>query len=336
MSYRQTVSREIAVNYSGSVSYPPSEHGGSMSYSGTAYETVNVDIVVDTNAFDSSVQRCNNHINALTASVGAMNTAQCVAIKDHADKISDTIIEGFFHSIRTDLSAQKSELEQRVEARLMLLRQQAQSLMQKKETMQTDYARTSERYLKIFDDLNKELSTRIHQIDKPVFSLVGSADEQSDRMLHTDMVQTAVTGGKESGVLQAQISAAIVKSDALGAMRRAEDFLVSEASSERLVRHATVRGSGEGHYYLPVCYMETVTEGGTKKRQVYVPERFQGRADLLRRIMDTMDSTDLGGGNEERDAQVSSFMQSEINEHLPKNDGYTLRVKKMINRLLSK
>ena len=79
MSYTESFSRSIAVHYSGTVTvnYPASEHGGSTtaSYSGTAYEQVDVDIHVDTAPFDASVANCNNHVNGLTASVGAMNTA---------------------------------------------------------------------------------------------------------------------------------------------------------------------------------------------------------------------------------------------------------------------
>ena len=55
MSYSRNYSTTIAVHYSGSVSYPASEHGGSVSYSGTAYETVNVEVRVDTDPFDASV-----------------------------------------------------------------------------------------------------------------------------------------------------------------------------------------------------------------------------------------------------------------------------------------
>ena len=100
MSYNRRFTRRVAVPYSGSmtVNYPASEHAGSKTvyYNGTAYEDVEVDIHVDTSPFDASVAICNDHVNALTASVGAMNTAQCIAITENADKVSKSIIDGFF------------------------------------------------------------------------------------------------------------------------------------------------------------------------------------------------------------------------------------------------
>ena len=215
MSYTESFSRTIAVHYSGTVTvnYPASEHGGSTtaSYSGTAYEQVDVDIHVDTAPFDASVANCNNHVNGLTASVGAMNTAQCIAIRKNADKVSKALIDGFFHTVRTDMGTQKAELEQVINARLLLLRQQATSLKAIQDTMAEDYARTTARYQKIFNDLNRELSNRIHEIDQPVFKLVEGVEKQNDRMLHTDMVQTVATISKESSVLQAQVNTASVK-----------------------------------------------------------------------------------------------------------------------------
>ena len=91
MSYSRKFSKTIAVPYSGSksYSYPASEHGGTVTihYSGTAYEEVEVDIHVDTAPFESSVSNCNSNVNTLTASVGAMNLAQCAAIKENADVV---------------------------------------------------------------------------------------------------------------------------------------------------------------------------------------------------------------------------------------------------------
>ena len=102
MSYSRSFTRTVAVHYSGSksVSYPASQNGGSMSvsYSGTAYEDVEVNIHVDTDPFDASEERCNDHVNGLTASVGVMNAAQCAAIAENADKVSQTIIDGFFNT----------------------------------------------------------------------------------------------------------------------------------------------------------------------------------------------------------------------------------------------
>ena len=81
MSYSRSFSKTIAIHYSGSVSYPASQSGGSVSYSGTAYEDVVVNINVDTDAFDSSVRHCNNSVGALTGAVVATEGAQVASIR---------------------------------------------------------------------------------------------------------------------------------------------------------------------------------------------------------------------------------------------------------------
>ena len=141
-----------------------------MPYSGKAEEMVNVDIYVDTDPFDQSVANCNKSVNGLTASVGAMNAAQCLAISQNADKVSKTLIDGFFHTVRTDLSTQRAELEQTVDARLMLLRQQSQMLQQKRKEMEEHYARTSARYQKMFHTMERE-----YALQKPCWSQVISS-----------------------------------------------------------------------------------------------------------------------------------------------------------------
>ena len=62
MSYNRRFSKTITIRYSGTVSYPASERGGTISYSGTATEVVDVNVHVDTNPFDHSVSNCNGQI----------------------------------------------------------------------------------------------------------------------------------------------------------------------------------------------------------------------------------------------------------------------------------
>ena len=340
MSYNRRFSRTIAVHYSGSetFSYPASQSGGTKTvhYSGTAYEDVEVDIHVDTTPFDASVSDCNNDVNGLTASVGAMNAAQCMAIEKNTDKISKTIIDGFFHTVKTDLSTQKLELEQTIEARLILLRQQAAFLREKQQTMSEDYARTTARYQKIFSDLNNELSVRIREIDKPVFNFVENVDAQSDRMLHTDMVQTAVTMSKESSVLQAQIGAAVVKKHALEAMGRAKDFLVSKAQSERIIQNATIDGNGDDRYMIPVCYMRTESDENQVDRKCLMPDFHSEGNHLEERLCDTLDDYDFPEQTEAEKEQLKSYIQNEIARGISGDDNHSMRVRSMINEMLNK
>ena len=86
MSYTRQVRKTIAVHYSGTVSYGPSQNGGTASYSGTAYEDVVVNVEVDTTPFDASTHRCGGQVDLLTGSVAATEAAQVASIKENSRK----------------------------------------------------------------------------------------------------------------------------------------------------------------------------------------------------------------------------------------------------------
>ena len=106
---------------------------------------------------------------------------------------------------------------------------------------------------------------------------VADIEKLNDRMLHTDMIQSAVTMGRESGILQAQISAACVKHHALEAMNQVQNFLITKADSERTVRQSFVEGSGRDRYWVPVCFMETTSEDSRVERQCVTPQQLGAR-----------------------------------------------------------
>ena len=56
MSYTKTIRKTVRIPYSGSVSYGPSQNGGSVSYSGTVTEEIEVNVEVDTDTFEKKYQ----------------------------------------------------------------------------------------------------------------------------------------------------------------------------------------------------------------------------------------------------------------------------------------
>ena len=100
MSYTRTFSKDIRISYSGTVSYPASKTGGVRTYSGTATETVHVNIEVDTLPFDESVVDCTHTVNGLTSSVTATEAAQIMAI----DKNAQTLLKEYGRLSSVNLS----------------------------------------------------------------------------------------------------------------------------------------------------------------------------------------------------------------------------------------
>jgi hypothetical protein len=171
MSYSKPYT--INVPYSGSISvnYPKSENGGSknVSYSGTT--SAEIVIHVDTAPFDHSVARVNNHVDGLTGAVIAMNAAQVAAINNTAQAVSSSILNGFFGTIKAEISQQLQALDSAVKATFGLIQEQGKAVTQKKDQMESDFNRIKSRYVDLFTNLDIECRKRISELDKPAFYL---------------------------------------------------------------------------------------------------------------------------------------------------------------------
>lgn len=272
MSYTRSFSKTIAVHYSGSVSYPASQSGGSKSYSGTAYETVQVNIHVDTDDFDDSIDTCNGQVNLLTGSVVATEAAQVASIGSNARKVGSTIINGFFKTVQSELTQQMAELHSRIDATLVHLRKLADRCVDKQKQMANDYRRLTERYAKVFDDLSRELENRIYQLDEPAFKFRALADKLSADATQSDSNAAAVAvGGSENASLQARLSATIVKHNALQAIRRANTFLQRQQQEAVLLQRSLLAGGGDASHYVPVMLVQSLTGSAGTETRYYAP-----------------------------------------------------------------
>lgn len=271
MSYSRTFNRTITVHYSGSVSYPASQNGGTVSYSGTASKVVSVRVTVDTNPFDRSVQHCNSCVNTLTGAIVATESAQVASIRDKADKVGNAIVSGFFKTVRSEISQQIMELGNRIDATLLHLRELAKNCVDKQRQMEVDYGRISSRYSKIFEELNRELENRIYEIDRPVFAFKQHADSNAGRLLTNDMVGTVAISGAETGKLEAGIGVSVTKRRALNTIQKANRFLQMQKETDDLLSRCKIDDGRDAKYYVPVCFMETSGSNGRIDRQLYRP-----------------------------------------------------------------
>ena len=250
MSYTRKYTKRIAVPYSGytteTFSYPASQSGGtrtvSVHYQGTAYEDVQVNINVDTVPFDAGVANCNSHVDALTGSVVATKTAQVASIREKAKQIGDTVVNGFFNTVRFEISTQIVELQKRVDALLLDMHEKQKKLMALKDQMEKDYHRVTAQYGKIFDDLNKELDNRVHALDQPVFSSANEMYLAEDKFMQMDILNVVALSGKENALLDAQIGTALTKSHAQHALNDANSFLAKKQSTELINEYAYASG----------------------------------------------------------------------------------------------
>ena len=335
MSYRRSYRETIRIRYSGSVnySYPASQSGGSGSvdYSGTVSEDVNVNIEVDTNPFDRSVSNCNGNVSLLTGAVVATQTAQVASINKNAQKVAGSIIKGFFDYIRSDISQQVMELSQRIDAQLLHLRELAKTCVAKQKQMETDYNRISSRYLKIFDDLNHELENRIFEIDKPVFVFKNKIDSHSSSISDNDLVSTVAVLGKESGELQAKMSASIAKKRALSTINQANVFLWKQKKLQSTINSSMMTENYSATRFSPVCFVETNGEKSQISKDVYQPD-FLPEINQ-NKMIESFKIQNWANTTKEQKENIQRYFNSELSTAYTSGNQHEERVRDMIVKI---
>lgn len=327
--YSETVSKTV------SVSYPSSQNGGSTSV--TVDIPVEVNIHVDTNPFDRSVEHCGNNVNLLTAAVVATESAEIASKELNSRKVADTIIGGFFSLIRSDISQQVAELSQSIDAHLMHLKELAQTCLGKKKQMESDYTRIMGRYIKIFGDLNNEFSNRIYELDKPAFAFKNETDHQKIRTSDNDMVNTVAIFGVESSDLQSKISSSIAKKRALDTLNKAKVFLWQQKNLNATIQKSMFNESVTNTMYSPVCYLEVNNAGKQVDKTIF-------SSDYLRLIDNRKKKdellADFSSGSckwqklsLEDQKKIRLYLDNEIHSSMSANDSHSVRVREMIQKI---
>lgn len=332
MSYSRSFTRRVAVHYSGTVRYPASETAGTVSYSGTAYEDVTVNINVETAHFDKSVGECNGNVGLLTGAVVATEAAQVSSIKENAKKVGNTIINGFFKTVGYEISQQISELSNRINATLLHLAELSNRCKEKKKQMDNDYHRLSDRYVKVFDELNAELKNRIYELDRPVFGFRQNIDKNSYKALGTDIVGTVAVSGSENSRLEALISASMVKKQAQETMGKADSFLVRQWQTERLLHECLVPEDFAGKYYIPVCYFEYCDMNNCSQKDLFESGVVSCDRDFL---FEEFEKKQWIDSDIETADQIKNYFLHEVSENCKGADSHTGRIADYINKLFN-
>lgn len=258
------------VHGSKTVSYPASQNGGSTTVSISIPVTVNIH--VDTNPFDNSVRDTENHLTLLTGAVVATESAAVLAKRRNAKKVGQTIVSGFFSYVQSEISQQISEITQQTEALLMHIKGMSETCLAKKDQMMADYKRITGRYLKTFTDLNRELTTRVHQLDQHAFLFKELTEELHRREKGSGTISTIMVFNAEQSDVQVKLSSALAKKRAATAMQKISKFLSQQKKADNAIRHCMQDGSQAKSLYVPVCLSETVSSAGVSDQQVHVPQ----------------------------------------------------------------
>lgn len=230
---------------------------------------------VDTAPMAAEIKTVSNHVKGTTAAVVTMQSAVIAAETNGANKVCSNVNRGFFTLMQSQISQKIANKQSRVEALLMHLNQQKRQLSSIKATMEREYGRIAERYLRIFTSINKELETRIRQIDQPVFEIVNKHMVTSSNRMHA--LSSWATTSQAEGLTQGQqILVSNMKHNAQVALECSTDFL-AQLNEQRILTNKILISNPMGNEdricHIPVVIVETLNdETGITRTDVRSPE----------------------------------------------------------------
>lgn len=291
-----------------------------------------IDCNLDTNPMAATMASVSNHVAATTAAVVSMQSAVIAAEKNGADKVCRNVNRGFLTMMRSQISQKVAYKKSRVDALLFKLAQQKKRLLAIKANMEVQYNRIAERYLRIFSVINRELKTRLLQIDQPVFKFVNKdVAATSNRM--NSMSAWVSTAQDEDVALSQRLLVANVKANAEKAIRRSADFLAQMGEQKRLtglILHSLSSPDDCGDIRVPVLIRESENDVSQVPRvDIFTPDSLAPASVSL--LSDAVrSSADLPW----RDGPVQPELAERF-AYLMQSSGAPTRVKDVAMRLFS-
>lgn len=216
---------------------------------------------IDTTPMANELNSVSNHVMGTTAAVVTMQGAVITAENNSANKVCSNVNRGFFTMIRSQISQKIANKHSKVEALIMHLAQQRRQLVSIKSNMEREYGRISERYIKIFSSINKELESRIRQLDQPVFEIVCKHMLTSSNRMNA--LSSWASTSQSEGLTQAQqILISKMKRNAQIALEQSGDFLDNLNEQRMIAQRVLITGNrrnDDACMQIPVVVYETIT-----------------------------------------------------------------------------
>lgn len=333
MSYTKTYNDKVR----GTVEVPYGNPARGLTKSITVELPVQVSIQVDTETFDKSAGECELNLNMLTTALSETEIAELNAKETSSLRVAESIITGFFSYIRSEISQQANELSKVVESKLILMRELMKSSKSKKIQMEGDFKRISDRYGKIFDDLNREITNRIFDIDKQAFDFVNETNKFRVRALNNDLVSTIPILGAENSELLSNLSSSVNKKRVRDTINLVKTFLLEQKRLEQSLQDNIIRENLSGAMHSPVCYIETsrnqfqidkraISQQFSESQEVQIPEN-----DLLEKFSSAQ--IKWKSIDEEQIKKLQTYFDAEVEKKYKSSDSHVVRVKENIRRL---
>ncbi|MCB9205333.1 MAG: hypothetical protein H6603_10190 [Flavobacteriales bacterium] len=274
-----------------SYDYPASENGGTIRDVVYIDVPVTIDIDVDTSHFDHSVGNFKSNINFLQGAITGAEAAQIAAKIQSANEVADSIVQGFYGLIQSEIGQQISEMMPRVEALTVELMQHQESCVAKQEQFGTDFNRILQRYMRLFDDLDKELKSRILSLNSSASGLQSSVSQNLNRYFKSPGIVVSTVHVKERQGLTAKIVASGLKSRTVVFLSQAKKYLdrqrnLSVQLDEILEADGLDTSMREN---LPIMFIQTASKESPFATSMFLNEANTGiRTELVQFQVDSL------------------------------------------------
>ena len=328
-SYKETVSKTVTVPFEAS------NKGGTKSV--TVDIPVEINLHFNTDPFSESVKSCENDITLLTAAVVATEEVEVRKKGESSLRVADSIVNGFFSYIRSEISQQVTELVQVAESKQIVLRELIKRSASVKNQMGKDYNRISSRYMKIFLDLNKELSYRIYELNKYVFNFESDTNNHKVRALSSDLISIIAIFGAECGNLISKISSSVTKKRAYDTITKAKNFILTQKRLYNAIQTGIINENKSGEVVVPVCFIESYSNVHSYDRRVYPQEYLtkMGGTEVWNDIIMQISSEDIKWEpiSPQDKSNINLYFEYELEKRIKQGDPHSFRVRETIRKI---
>ena len=243
-----TVRKTVTVNY------PKSDTGGSRSV--VVEEPVYIDVYVESDPFEHSVDHCDNSLHLLQSGIVAAEAAEKKSRIENSQRLGKSLDDGFFQVVSCNLTMQAKEESANAKALVGALFAQQKELLKIKDRMEGDYNLIKTRYIKLFEDYDKELHNRVYALNKRTFRLVEESAKEMMRPTSSMLMTASLVGQKENFALQTKITASRVKHFASQVILRVKGFIESQNLLNFSLKTILTGENRKEDYYIPVMCMQ--------------------------------------------------------------------------------
>ena len=257
MSYVRRYEDTIVREGTKTVRYPASEHGGIKTVHYREVIPIGINILVDTDPYDASLEGTNDSVKLMLGAVTAAQAAQIAEIEHSAEKITQATVRGFYGMLASEMSTQTQELSSSMSSIAGLLAEQAHQVDVVRQQLDDDYHAIKARYLSIFTNLDAELERRVRELDRPMFQMGVHAMRDVVEKPYEASAASAVVQTGDLGATQLKLQCARTKSIVSGSLATLGDmcsYIQGYEQSAEDVMEKNGAELAEGDIYLPVVY----------------------------------------------------------------------------------